>query len=155
MMLTYGIDSGAGSLLASAGKTASVVDPANPQIADGPKEIGTQQDFLLLLIEQIKAQDPFNPMDSTEFTNQLVAFTQLEQVITLNGNIADMKQNQDMAAASQLVGKYVEGLDANGAIVTGVVDSAERIDGEATVLVGDQILMLGQVYTVRDSEKGP
>lgn len=153
-MLTYGLDSGAGNLLAPAGKTASVVDPSSPQLASGPKQVGTQQDFLLLLIEQIKAQDPFSPMDSTEFTNQLVAFTQLEEIITLNGNFAAMKQNQDMATASQLIGKYVEGMDANGLIITGAVDSVERIEGEATVVVGDSILLLGQIYTVRDSEKG-
>lgn len=152
-MLTYGVDSGTGNLLASAGKTASVVDPASPQIADGPKQIGTQQDFLLLLIEQIKAQDPFDPMDSTEFTNQLVAFTQLEEIITLNASFAGMKQNQDMATASQLIGKYVEGIDANGLIVSGTVDSVERIEGEATVVVGDQLLLLSQIYTVSGAEE--
>ncbi len=153
-MLTYGLDSGAGNLLAPAGKTASVTQPEGARIADGPKQVGTQQDFLLLLIEQIKAQDPFNPMDSVEFTNQLVAFTQLEEIITLNDNLATMKENQDMAAASQLLGMYVEGMDANGTIVSGVVDSIERIQGEATVVVGDQLLLLGQIFTVRDSAKG-
>ena len=153
-MLTYGLDSGAGNLLAPAGKSASVTNPANPLIADGPKQVGTQQDFLLLLIEQIKAQDPFNPMESTEFTNQLVAFTQLEEIITLNDNFTSMKKNQDMATASQLIGKYVEGMDANNVIISGVVDSVERIQGEATVVVGEQLLLLGQIFTVRDSGKG-
>jgi len=37
--------------------------------------------FLQLLTTQLQNQDPLSPMDSTEFTNQLVLFSQLEQQI--------------------------------------------------------------------------
>ncbi len=38
-------------------------------------------DFITLLVAQLKSQDPFNPMDPTTFVNQLVQFNTLEQVI--------------------------------------------------------------------------
>ena len=43
--------------------------------------------FLLLLTTQLKNQDPLAPMDSTEFTNQLVSFSGVEQQIKTNDRI--------------------------------------------------------------------
>lgn len=41
-------------------------------------------EFLTLLTIQLQNQDPLDPMDTTEFTNQLVAFTGVEQQINTN-----------------------------------------------------------------------
>jgi flagellar basal-body rod modification protein FlgD len=43
--------------------------------------------FLTLLTTQIQNQDPLSPMDSTEFTNQLVNFTGVEQQINTNSKL--------------------------------------------------------------------
>ena len=44
-------------------------------------------DFLVLLTTQLQHQDPLSPMDSTEFTNQLVQFSQVEQQINQNAKL--------------------------------------------------------------------
>ena len=41
-------------------------------------------DFLSLLTTQLQNQDPLDPLDSSQFTDQLVAFTQAEQQINTN-----------------------------------------------------------------------
>ena len=41
-------------------------------------------DFLILLTTQLQNQDPLEPADSTEFTNQLVSFAGVEQQINAN-----------------------------------------------------------------------
>jgi flagellar basal-body rod modification protein FlgD len=56
-----------------------------------------QEQFLKLLIEQLKNQDPLNPMDSTDFTAQLAQFSSLEQLFGINKNLAAM---QDYSATS-------------------------------------------------------
>ena len=46
--------------------------------------------FLTLLTAQLQAQDPLNPMDTNEFTQQLVQFSGVEQQIRTNQNLEQM-----------------------------------------------------------------
>ena len=50
----------------------------------------TLGDFLLLLTTQLKNQDPLEPMDSGEFTSQLVQFASVEQQISQNRNLEEL-----------------------------------------------------------------
>ncbi|WP_420433868.1 flagellar hook assembly protein FlgD [Hyphobacterium sp.] len=60
--------------------------------------------FLTLLTEQMKAQDPLNPLDSTEFVNQLVNFSGVEQDIRANQNLENLITIQSAAAQTTAVG---------------------------------------------------
>jgi len=44
-------------------------------------------DFMTLLVAQLKNQDPTNPMDPTQFVTQLVQFNSLEQLISINQDL--------------------------------------------------------------------
>tara|TARA_R110002096_G_scaffold423009_2_gene629878 strand:+ start:215 stop:883 length:669 start_codon:yes stop_codon:yes gene_type:complete len=57
---------------------------------DGAKLASDFSDFLTLLTTQLQNQDPLDPMDSGEFTNQLVAFTGVEQQIRTNQNLEQL-----------------------------------------------------------------
>ena len=46
--------------------------------------------FLLLLTTQLRNQDPLSPLDSNEFTGQLVAFAGVEQQIPTNGHLEQL-----------------------------------------------------------------
>tara|TARA_B100001971_G_C18199984_1_gene543938 strand:- start:674 stop:1420 length:747 start_codon:yes stop_codon:yes gene_type:complete len=48
-------------------------------------------DFLSLLTTQLQNQDPLEPMDTNEFTNQLVQFSQVEQQLRSNDILDDMR----------------------------------------------------------------
>lgn len=65
--------------------------------------------FLQLLTTQLQNQDPLSPMDSNEFTNQLVQFSQVEQAINANTKLDDLVSLQLNNAATSALG-YV-GLD--------------------------------------------
>jgi flagellar basal-body rod modification protein FlgD len=67
--------------------------------------------FLTMLTTQLKNQDPLSPMDTSQFTQQLVAFSQVEQQINTNNNLQQLIQMQttDQAVnAAPLVGQTVE-----------------------------------------------
>lgn len=51
---------------------------------------GDFNQFLTLLTTQLQNQDPLSPMDSTEFTNQLVQFSQVEQQINSNAKLDNL-----------------------------------------------------------------
>lgn len=65
--------------------------------------------FLTLLTTQLQNQDPLSPMDSTEFTNQLVQFSQVEQSINTNQKLDDLLALQ-LAGISNVALGYV-GMD--------------------------------------------
>ena len=50
--------------------------------------------FLKLLVTQMKNQDPMEPMDASEFTNQLVQFAGIEQNIKSNTLLEKISGNQ-------------------------------------------------------------
>lgn len=66
--------------------------------------------FLMLLVAQLKNQNPTDPLDTNQFTQQLVSFASVEQQIksneSLNAMMASMNANNAMGAL-EFVGKSV------------------------------------------------
>lgn len=83
--------------------------------------------FLRLLTTQLQHQDPLSPMDSTEFTNQLVQFSQVEQQINLNQKIDSLLQLQ-LASISSVALGYV-GMDVS------YLSAEMNFDGENSVTI--------------------
>lgn len=66
--------------------------------------------FLILLTAQLQAQDPLDPVDSSDFTNQLVQFTGVEQSIQTNKNLENLTALTaffGMQSAVNFIGKEV------------------------------------------------
>ncbi len=55
--------------------------------------------FLVLLTAQLQNQDPLSPMDSTQFTEQLVQFSQVEQQIRTNEQLEGLVGQYQAASA--------------------------------------------------------
>jgi flagellar basal-body rod modification protein FlgD len=67
--------------------------------------------FLKLLTTQLQNQDPMSPLDTNQFTQQLVSFAQVEQAINTNTKLASLVslgQTNQAVAALPLVGRTVE-----------------------------------------------
>lgn len=66
--------------------------------------------FLQLLTAQIQNQDPLQPLESTQFVEQLATFSSLEQQVKTNGtleNIASMISDLHSAQANEWLGQEV------------------------------------------------
>ncbi len=74
------------------------------------KLAGNFTDFLSLLTTQLKNQDPTSPMDTNQFTSQLVQFTSVSEQISTNatlGQLLTASLAQQLGQASSLVGTQV------------------------------------------------
>lgn len=76
------------------------VGAENPQTASDRTRLSDNYDtFLVLLTAQLQNQDPLAPMDSTEFTQQLVQFSQVEQQIRTNEQLEGLVLQYRAASA--------------------------------------------------------
>lgn len=68
--------------------------------------------FLTLLTTQLKNQNPLDPLDTNEFTAQLVQFTGVEQQIKMNDKLEDLSslfQESTLTSSVNYIGKTVTG----------------------------------------------
>jgi flagellar basal-body rod modification protein FlgD len=64
-------------------------------------QLTKESTFLNLLVAQIKNQDPLNPTDSIQFVGQLVQFSQLEQLLSINQGITKLSNGTPAAGTSK------------------------------------------------------
>ncbi len=79
-------------------------------------------DFLKLLMTQLQNQDPTQPLDTSQFTSQLVQFASVEQQVNANTNLTtliQLQQGGEMLQAGSLVGKQVEAQSSTLALSNG------------------------------------
>jgi flagellar basal-body rod modification protein FlgD len=80
-----------------------------------------KDDFLKLLVTQMKNQDPLDPMDGTEYTAQLAQFSSLEALQNIDAEVQKLKTTQAAANNSRAA-------DYLGRTVTAAGDSFELAD---------------------------
>ncbi|HEX8630220.1 MAG TPA: flagellar hook capping FlgD N-terminal domain-containing protein [Catenuloplanes sp.] len=110
-----------------------------------------QDAFLKLLVAQLKYQDPSKPSDATQFLTQTAQFTQVEKLSQIADSQASLLTSQRLLGASNLIGREVTYIGANGADVTGVVVSATFGGSDPSIKVGDRDVPLSSVKEVRRS----
>jgi flagellar basal-body rod modification protein FlgD len=96
-----------------------------------PKGEMGKDDFLKLLVGQLRHQDPMNPMEDKDFMGQMAQFSQLEQMT----NVASALQND---RAFSLIGRSVSyNDDETGELITGTVTKVTIDAGKPSLTIGD------------------
>ena len=68
---------------------------------------GNYNTFLTLLTTQLQNQDPLDPLDTNQFTQQLVEFSSVEQQVNMNTNLQtliSLQQTAEATSAMQFLG---------------------------------------------------
>src|SRR4051812_33778096 len=105
-------------MVASVNGTTSAQGSSALSSALGTNKTMGKDDFLKLLVAQLKNQDPLKPQDNTEFVSQLAQFSSLEAAMGTNTRLDSItSQNQGMANTEvvALVGKVAT---VKGSLVT-------------------------------------
>ncbi len=103
-------------------------------------------DFLQLLMAQMRNQDPTAPTDSTQWVSQLATFSSVEQAVQANSKLDQILQNTSITDAEALLGRTVSSLDGS---VSGVVVSVTILNsGLVATLDNGAILPISADVTI-------
>ncbi|MGM1045284.1 MAG: flagellar hook capping FlgD N-terminal domain-containing protein [Bacillota bacterium] len=125
---------------------------------DDGQTLGKDQ-FLSILITQLRYQDPLQPMEDKEFIAQMAQFTSLEQLMNISSQLTDMRQS--LGAVSSLIGKkvswieYAEGDSGQTVVKSGVVDSVLIRDGIQFVRIGKDEVALEYIMQIENNVPEP
>ncbi|MCD2319333.1 flagellar hook assembly protein FlgD, partial [Borreliella burgdorferi] len=80
-----------------------------------------KDDFLKLLITQLRYQDPTNPMKDKEFIAQMAQFSALEQMANMSRSFEKLSSSLEIRKDLDLLGKVIKFQHGDGEIVEGRV----------------------------------
>jgi flagellar basal-body rod modification protein FlgD len=128
--------------------------PASGQSAGTASSVKTtKDDFMKLLVTQMKYQDPMNPMDNAQMTSQIAQLNTVEGINQLNATVsglqASLMATQSMQSAS-LIGKSIlaDGNSIN--LLNGSASLSMRLEGPAESVVVDVINSSGRIIKTAD-----
>lgn len=114
--------------------------------------------FLVLLTAQLQNQDPLSPMDSSEFTQQLVQYSQVEQQIRTNDQLStlvDQYRAASTGAAISYLGKDAIIEADETYLANGSANWAYQLPENASSLTINVVDSNGRtVYTTATSPRG-
>ncbi len=102
-----------------------------------------KDDFLKLLVTQLRYQDPMQPMEDKEFIGQMAQFSSLEQMQNMSAAFQSTQANS-------MIGKYVEWTDAQQNLCGGIVSAVSISDGTVKLVVGTAKVDVSKVSGVME-----
>jgi len=114
----------------------------------------TSQDFMTMLLAELKNQDPTQPVSNSDLLNQLSQMQSLQSNVELNSTLTSFASNQQIASGASFLGKVVTGTDSNKKPVSGVADSVSMQNGTLTIGVGSSSIPIGNLTGVALASAG-
>ncbi|SCA58677.1 hypothetical protein AB751O23_AK_00040 [Chlamydiales bacterium SCGC AB-751-O23] len=118
----------------------------------------SKDQFLQLLVTQMKYQDPLNPAGNEQMLAQLAQFSSLEQMSNLNDNLEEANNVNQFINSTQLIGKNVVIVDpssspSNPSTITQKVKAVSLgSNGSVLTLDNEMIVDANQIIRVEETE---
>ncbi|MBI3911651.1 MAG: flagellar hook assembly protein FlgD [Armatimonadetes bacterium] len=126
---------------------------ASPQVNSGsipglPEADLGRQEFLQLLVTQLRTQDPLSPMEDRDFIAQMAQLSSLDAIHELTAQMDRMLQMQQSSQAVSWVGRTIQYLNPAGEETVGEVQGVRLGPGEPRLLVDGYEVPLAGVIAV-------
>jgi flagellar basal-body rod modification protein FlgD len=129
--------------------------PAPTTRVQNPKSALKVEDFINMMVTQLQYQDPLEPAKNDQLLAQMSQIGQLQSAQTTQDTMKDLVLQNNIGAASNLIGKSIEGVDTEGEKVDGVVQSVRVEKGSVFLeLSSGKKLALANVTEVADDGAG-
>ncbi len=111
----------------------------------------TSEDFLKMMIVQLKNQDPLEPTKNEELLNQISQMRSLQSSTELGDVLKNLSSQQELTSAASLLGKAISGtatVNGESKTIQGIADRAFIKDGDAYVGTGANEIALNDINYV-------
>ena len=134
---------GIGEAAAGQGGTSAQQRLSAVSDQEGPSE------FMNLMLEQLKHQDPMDPMDQDEFMSQTAQLTSVEKLTSIAANIEEMANNQSTDEYLSLLGSTVDVYKIGQSDpASGMVESVEFTEDGAILNVGGESVDTDEIMEI-------
>lgn len=124
-----------GAITGSTGSTASTGSNAFADMSS--------TDFIKIIIQELQQQDPLDPQDTSKLMEQISSLRNIESQTSLQDQLKALVTQNQIAAAGNLIGKLVAGVDQTNTNTSGLV-TAVRVTSDGVLLQldnGSEMLM--------------
>ncbi len=115
------------------------------RITDGDEE---SNKFMNLLLEQLKQQDPMDPVNNEEFVSQMAQLSTLERMNSLASDVESLVQSSQTNQFMGLLGSYVNARTTDNAQIEGQVQSVKFTEEGARVNIDGQELSSEEIMEI-------
>ncbi len=98
-------------------------------------------DFIQMMVTQLENQDPMNPTSNADLMAQMSDIGQLESSTQMQTTLQSITLQTQIGSASALIGKSIQGIDANNSQASGTVTAVQVAGGQVNLQLdsGDTI----------------
>jgi flagellar basal-body rod modification protein FlgD len=135
----------AAAMTSALSATSSASSSASSSGASATPNINYNE-FLQLLLTEMKNQDPTAPMDPTQSISQIATFSQVEQQVQTNSKLDAMLTSSALSQADSVIGRTITSADGSvqGQVASVTVSSA----GATATLTNGQTVSLANGVTI-------
>jgi flagellar basal-body rod modification protein FlgD len=107
-------------------------------------------DFMVMLIAQLKHQNPMEPMDDKNLMGQVTQLNSLNELQTITARLDALMKSSQASYAASLIGKTVKVAPEGTNPFEGVVTGMALDNGEYVLEIGDTTASLASILEVRE-----
>jgi flagellar basal-body rod modification protein FlgD len=105
-------------------------------------------EFMMILLAQLKNQNPLEPLKDNELMAQMTQLNSLQELQTISAKIEQMAGASSAGYAASLIGKEIKAHLTDGSDVAGLVTGMTMSQGLYLVNVGERIVPLAAILQV-------